>query len=759
MNDLLEQFLVETRELVQSGTEDLLSLEAAPGDAEALNRVFRAFHTLKGGVGLFDYPAWFALLHAAEDGLSAARAGTLAVNAVLVDLSLEALDATARWTDAVEATERLPETATAEAATLADRYRSLLDRAPEAGVTAASALPDWAARLVGSTDAGTPTTALRYRPRSDCFFSGDDPLGFVRKVPGLLAVSVEPAGPRPAGEEFDAYACNLDIAILTNSGRPELDAVFRLVADQVTVVDVPDGGRQPAPTGVDRGDAALAETEPVVAAILSEQVRVLAATGDATIAAGCLEACARSVANAMAFAGRTEEAERCRLDSVGGRQGLRATIEAVLAGRPGEMPAAVAEAAAEGSEQAGGDAVRTLRVDAARVDALVALVGELVVARNALSHVATRAEAGEDAATLARAIRDADANMGRLSMALHRNAVSLRLMPLSQVFRRFTRPVRDAVRGLGKEVVLEMEGEGTEADREIVENLFEPLLHVVRNAVDHGLEGVEDRLRLGKPAVGRIRIAAGPDGDGIVVSVSDDGRGIDPAFIRRRSAERGLRSPHALADMDDAAVVDLIFAPGFSTADSVGALSGRGVGMDAVRVAAGRMGGRVSVESRVGAGTTVSLHLPRTIALSRILVVGVGEESYGIAMDAVLEVVRVPRSGIRAVDGGDAMVRRGRTVPIMRLAELLNRPDPSCTQAKALLLVIRSGGETVALDVDRIQDRLDAVVRPPAGLVGTVPGVGGTTVRGDGGVLLVLDPTALIADAASMGMGRFGEGR
>ena len=367
------------------------------------------------------------------------------------------------------------------------------------------------------------------------------------------------------------------------------------------------------------------------------------------------------------------------------------------------------------------------------------------MARNAFSHLAARAEAGEDNATLARAIREADANIGQLSTALHRSAVSLRLTPLSKVFRRFARPVREVARGLGKEVILDLEGEETEADRGIVENLFEPLLHVVRNAVDHGLEDTDTRRQAGKPEAGHIRIAAGQDGDGIVVSVADDGRGIDPAFIRRRAVERGLRSAEAAAALDDEALSDLIFAPGFSTAESVGALSGRGVGMDAVRVAAERMGGRVSVESHVGFGTTVRLHLPRTIALARIMVVGAGGQSYGIAMDAVVEVLRRPRTGIQALAGGYATVLRGRTVPVFRLVDLVRVGASSIEGPEALLLTVRAGTEAVALEVDRFEDRIEAVVRPPSGLVGTVPGVAGTTLLGDGSVLIVLDPAAMLA--------------
>jgi len=331
--------------------------------------------------------------------------------------------------------------------------------------------------------------------------------------------------------------------------------------------------------------------------------------------------------------------------------------------------------------------------------------------------------------------------------------VSLRLTPLSQVFRRFARPVREAARGLGKDVVLEVTGEETEADRGIVENLFEPLLHVVRNAVDHGLEDAATRRRGGKPEAGLIRIAAAQEGDGIVVSVVDDGGGIDPAFIRRRAVERGLRSAEAVAAMDDDAVTDLIFAPGFSTAESVGALSGRGVGMDAVRAAADRMGGRVSLESRVGLGTTVRLHLPQTIALARLMVVAAGGESYGIAMELIDAVVRRSRTAIQAVVGGNATVLRGRTVPVLRLADLLGHGGLSEAGPKALLMAVRTGSDSIALEIDRIEDRIEAVVRPPTGLVGSIPGVAGTTSLGDGRVLLVLDPASILAqDRAREGL-------
>lgn len=746
MNELIDQFLVEARELIQSASEDLLALERAPDDAEAVNRVFRAFHTLKGSVALFDFPPMLDALHAAEDGLVAVRAGTLPVDAALIDLSLDTLDATGRWTDAVEATGRLPEDASAVGAGLADRFRALLaPGAEDPAPPGAGARPDWVDGLLAAADAATPGTqllAVRYVPRADCFFSGEDPLGLVRRVPSLLAVQVEPAAPWPPVEELDVFACNLAVALLTAAPRADVEAVFRLVADQTTVLPVAaEGGGPPAREPATRAGSAL---DAVTAAVLAEQLLVLATAVEPAAEAGHREAAAAAAVNALIAGGLELEAARCARAASESADALSRVLTAIVeAGAPSG-----ASAASDGGPEAAGagEAARTLRVDAARVDALVTLVGELVVARNALGHLVAEAEAEGGRAALARSIRASDAVIGRLATELHRGIVSLRLLPLAQVFRRFARPVREAARGLGKEIAFAVEGEDTEADRLIVENLFEPLLHVIRNALDHGLESAEVRRGAGKPAGGRIVLRAERAGDSVAVSVSDDGRGIDAALVRRRAAERGLLSEEAAAALDDAAATDLIFAPGFSTAETVSAVSGRGVGMDAVRAAAERLGGSISVESRVGLGTTVRLLLPHAIALTRMVVVGAGQERYGIPMDAVVEVVRLPRERVHAVGGGSATVLRGRTLPVVRLAGLLGShaaaPD---ADPEALLLVVRRDGEAVGFEVDRIEDRFDALVRTASGLVATLPGVVGTTLLGDGQVLLILDPATLLA--------------
>ncbi|QRE73169.1 chemotaxis protein CheA [Methylobacterium aquaticum] len=662
-DDLVADFVAEARDLIQAAAEDLLALDGPAGPG-VLNRVFRAFHTLKGSVALFDWPDMLAALHAAEDGLDAARTGRIATGPDLVDLSLAALDATARWTEAIAATGALPAGTAAESARLVESFRALLapatgepDGVPSGQTPScqtpscqipSSPVPDWAAGLLAALRERPdgPVTALRYVPRADCFFAGDDPLGLVRRLPGLIALDLAPAGPWPPVETLDVFACNLAVTLLTADPPAEVEAVFRLVRDQVVLAALPPASQVPR-------DEPVLEADPVSA-----------------------------------------------------------------------EPAA-----------------RTLRVDAGRLDALVALADDLATARAALGAVVAEAGSGADLAGLLPSLRASDERIGRLAAELHREAVALRLQPLGRVFRRFPRAVRDIARGLGKEVTLSLEGEATEVDRDVAEGLFEPLLHLLRNAVDHGIEPPAARVRAGKPASGRIRLRAESRAERVIVSVSDDGGGLDPALIRARAAERGLRTPDALAGLDEAGVIDLIFAPGFSTAAAVGAVSGRGVGMDAVRAAVSRLGGSCTVESRAGAGTTIRLALPRAQSLARLLLVGIGPELYGLPMEAVDELARVPRERIGDHGLGAATVLRDRTVPVLHLADLLGLPREAAFP-EARLAVLRLGEERVALEVDRFAGRLDGLVRPLPGLA-ALPGLAGTTLTGDGRVLLVLDPETL----------------
>jgi two-component system chemotaxis sensor kinase CheA len=315
----------------------------------------------------------------------------------------------------------------------------------------------------------------------------------------------------------------------------------------------------------------------------------------------------------------------------------------------------------------------------------------------------------------------------------------MRVLPLRTVLQRFPRVLRDMATHLAKPVELKIEGEETEADKAIVEMLFEPLLHIVRNALDHGVESPAERRLQGKPAVAMLRIRAARQADRVLIDISDDGRGIDVQRVREVATERGVITEEVARLMTDTEVVDLVFAPGFSTAAKVTELSGRGVGMDAVRTAVERVGGRVSIESRAGSGTTVKLSLPFSVMMTNVMTVEAGEQMFGIPLDVVVETVRVPRQAIAAVGGGLAIVLRDRTLPVFELAQILGVSQATDTKPEAILVVAAFAGQFGAIRVDRLCERMAVMLEPLAGLLAGTPGIAGTTLLGDGRVLLVLD--------------------
>ena len=388
---------------------------------------------------------------------------------------------------------------------------------------------------------------------------------------------------------------------------------------------------------------------------------------------------------------------------------------------------------------------RVLRVSEAKIEALVNLAGELVVAKNALAHSAKRVDqelAGREVAGAVR--RDHDA-IDRLVAELHGTILQLRMVPAGQVFQSFPRLVRDVSRQLGKKVALVTRGEGTEADKTIVDRLFEPLVHLVRNAVDHGIESPEQRLAAGKTETATVSIEASRIGDRFLLQVTDDGRGIDPTVIRRKAFEKRLMPAEELAALTDEQVIELVFAAGFSTSAELSDISGRGIGMDVVRTAVEQIGGRVSLQSKAGAGTTVRIDLPTTIAMSRIMVVAAGGQLFGISMDAVSETVRVTPDRISQIKNNSGFVFRDRIVPIVALAELMKLPEQARDLTAArLLVVMEAAGRIAALEIDAIRDRLDVVLKPMQGLLAGARGYAGTTLLGNGQVLLVLDIKELL---------------
>ncbi|MBB2899544.1 two-component system chemotaxis sensor kinase CheA [Kineococcus radiotolerans] len=806
-NPLLVQFVAESADLLADVDEGLLRLEAEPGDGDLVNAVFRAAHTFKGSSGLFDLPELTRLTHAAEDLLDAVRAGRLPLTPEMVDALLSAFDTVRRWMPVIEATGRTPGDAGHEADSQSAVLRSWLgggeaptEGAPvpqgtsggTAGPTAPADLPSWVLDLPAerleqlrawlATTAAT-VRAVRYEPDAACFFRGEDPLNLFRQVPALELLHTAPAEPFAGIDEVDEYECVLRFTALTRAAVGELAHVFRYVPEQVEVVEVSadnlarllDG--TPAEPGPAPDAAAASAPDPLHALLLQAQCRLLARVGaDGDDVADGPPLGAARVRSAAGVALRVATA--AGLDTV---PGVAALAEFLATGSAGPLVSWIAATAAgagtpaptvaeQGEAAAAVPAPRTspeddtapapapaedpsraarvLKVEQAKVDKLLDLVGELVVAKNALPFVAQEAEdAGSRA--LARRVLDEYAVVSRVSEELQQAVMDVRMLPVSTAFARAPRLVRDLSRKLGKKVRLVQEGEDTAADKDVIEMLTEPLVHLVRNSLDHGIETPEQRVAAGKPEEATLLLRAAPDGDAVLVEIVDDGRGIDTDAVRRKAYERGLISEEALETLPDEEAAQLIFAPGFSTAEVISDVSGRGVGMDAVRSSIERLGGSVSMENRRGRSLTVRLRLPLTMAVSKVLLLTAGGQRFGVPLDDVVETVRVDREEVTRVAGHPVLALRDDVVPLVSLGGLLGAGGDLSADALNVL-VVRTATGPLGLVVDRFHQNTDVILKPLEGFLAGTPGYCGTALLGDGLVLLVLDVKELNSRAAAL---------
>jgi two-component system chemotaxis sensor kinase CheA len=740
MNEFVEQFLIEARELVQQSTDDLLALEADPADRERLDSAFRAFHTLKGGAGIVEFGAMVSAMHAAEDLLAEVRGGVIDVTAALIGECLSCIDLVVRWLDEIQRGGELPPDAGQAADAVVARLRRVRQSAPEVTAPPAARQDDWLGELTAS-NAGAfqaALTAIRFAPDADSFLKGDDPLARMAGLPGLLALRLAPAAAWPALAELDPFECRLVLTALSGETAERIGTWAAQADGDIEV-------RSLRPSA---GADAAALTAPA-RALIEAQILLLGEGGGDDGFVGRVASAGRVAVNVVRREGQPAQAEaveRSLAASLAARDAapLAAALQGLLDGKAAGGVASAAHEEAAPLREARDAAVRVLRVDVERIDALVKLAGELTVAKNALAHAAALADRDADPKALAVMLKNQHAVFERLALQLQRAVLSLRVLPVRQVFQRFPRLVREMAAGLGKPAALALHGEDVEADKAIVEALFEPLLHVLRNAVDHGVESAEARAAAGKPATALIHLRAERRGEHVIIEVEDDGRGVDVARVRQIAAARGMAMPEALAAMSDAEIVDLIFAPGFSTAAGVTPLSGRGVGMDAVRTAVAQLGGRAQIESRAGVGATVRLTLPFTVVMSRVMTVEAGGQAFGIPLDALVETLRAPREHIVPLGAGSAFVLRERTVPLIDLAASLGTATETATGEAANLVVAEVGGHWVALEVDRVGERMDVMLKPMEGLLAGMPGVAGTTLLGDGRVLIVLDLEELV---------------
>ena len=543
--------------------------------------------------------------------------------------------------------------------------------------------------------------------------------------------------------------------------EPENRAAFRAIVSSLRVLQPPrwsevrraavDGGAPVAgQTSVVPSPAAPHDpiAEETALRIIAVQRQILALPGVGAQTRGRNAAATATLAACLRALGRPEAvaAQRVQTAQVQAAQVQTAQVQAAQPAQSTQTPGADTEVRFGRRAEDTVLGAKSLKVDQAKIDRLMNLIGEMVVSKNALPYLAGRAETVYGSREFAREIKSQYAVINRIAEEMQDAIMQVRMMPVSFVFQRFPRLVRDISHKLGKRVDLELQGEDTEADKNIIEALGDPLVHLVRNSLDHAFESPEGRAAAGKPAAGRLTLRASQESDRVLIQIEDDGKGIDPQVIKRKAYERGVIDEATLERISDQEAVNLIFAPGLSTAETVSDLSGRGVGMDAVRSAVEKANGTVHVHSVLGQGTRVTLSLPLSMAVTDVMIVDTDGQTFGFPMDTVIETVRLHPSRITGIKNSQATVLRGRLVALKSLNSLLGLPAAPKTNADGELavLVVRVGDEPVGLIVDQFHEVVDVILKPMAGVLGRLSAYAGSALMGDGSVLMVLNVKELL---------------
>ena len=389
---------------------------------------------------------------------------------------------------------------------------------------------------------------------------------------------------------------------------------------------------------------------------------------------------------------------------------------------------------------------RTIRVDVAKLDELINLVGELVLERNRLQHLSrTFSEGQASKEEFESALMQSTGRLSFITDELQTAGLSTRMVSVEAIFRRFPRMVRDLAASLGKQIELVIRGEDTELDKTVAEEIADPLIHLLRNSLDHGIERPQIRIEHGKPPKGTVRVEARQEGDNVIIEIADDGAGMDRSRLAKKALEKGLITQDQLAAMTPREILDLIFLPGFSTAEQVSDVSGRGVGMDVVRSNMKKLNGTVDLESELGHGSCVRLRLPLTLAILPVLLVAVDRETYALPLRSVVETIRVNVRDLHRANHVDMLRLRDRVLPVCWLQQAVGLPAKSRAEQQLLRVVVLAAGEKrVGLVVDQLVGQEETVIKPISSHLRHIQGLSGATISGDGEVRLILDPAGII---------------
>ncbi|MCM1193458.1 MAG: chemotaxis protein CheA [Butyrivibrio sp.] len=705
VNQYLEIFLDETKEHLQNLNTQILELESDPEGEDTVNEIFRAAHSLKGMAGTMGYKRMQNLTHDMENVFSEVRNGNIKVQPKLIDVLFQCLDALEEYTDNIQ----------------------------------------------NNADEGTNDNEGLIKQLNDILNGGADAAPAKEKETSGEAASAEPVG----GEKWNEIALDdsqisvikeaqnqgkkvygLNVVVQENCILKAARAflVFKAVEEMAEIIISVPSAQDVEDEKFDRDFTLMllsdAELDKIIEAAESVS-EIEKAIGESIV----LE---NNPSYQKAEAEKEETAQPAEEEKAVPAESAAASGAAHAEAAP--APAQAAPAKPDVKKASSKPVVnRTVRVDIEKLDSLMNLVSELIIAKNSLVSAS-----GQEQTNTNSAFNEQIEYLEQVTTNLHESVMKVRMVPIENVVNKFPRMIRDLSKKLDKKLELYMTGEETELDRTVVDEIGDPLMHLLRNSADHGIESAELRAQRGKPSVGSIFLDAYQDGNNVVIEVRDDGNGIDTEAVKEKAIERGTITPEQAANMTDKEIVNLLFLPSFSTAKKVTDVSGRGVGLDVVRSKIESLSGEVEVKTKLGEGSTWTIRLPLTLAIIQALMVVVGDEKYAISLGSIQTLEDIAPSDVKLVQNKEVIHLRGQVIPLIRLNEVLDIESRKAADENLIVVIVKKGDNMAGLVIDELIGQQEIVIKSLGKYIKQCKFISGATILGDGEIALILDANALI---------------
>ncbi len=781
LGEIVEEFVVEAEELVEKLDGDFVTLEKQPEDGELLNEVFRTAHTLKGMASFLGFEQITKLAHRMEDVLNKLRRGEMAISPGMMDVLLLGLDRLRTLVEEVKEHQK----DVSDVSDVVEKLQGVLEdstASEESSEAVVNEVEDDGAETIEAEpgeDASSGETEVREEASLQ---EGDgEPVvvqGSEEPVAELIQSAPEEEEEEDAGDTMDVDAFSEEMAEILQDFIVETEEIIEKLDQNLVALE----GR---PDDLDllneifrsahtiKGTSSfLGFTQMTRLTHRAEDVLNKLRKGELSVNADRMDALLEAADAIKMLLDRIKEQNLEKVDLSHVMAMLEGTMteqggapvvleEKTSEAEPEPEKPVDKEPAARGSAKKAPEKAKssppkmsgksvtdqTVRVDVDRLDNLMNWVGELSLEKNRLNRITSLFEGAEDVEELSGQLNDVNAKMAFITTELQTAVMKTRMLPVGKVFGKFPRMVRDLARDAGKQIDLRISGEETELDKSVVEEIGDPLVHLIRNAVDHGIGTPADRAQAGKPEKGTVKLWAEHQGNHIVIAIEDDGKGMDPEVLKKKAIEKGVLNEADAERMSDRDAWNLIFAPGFSTAAKVTNVSGRGVGMDVVKTNVAKLNGIIDIDSELGAGTRITIKLPLTLAIVNGLLVKVSDETYIIPLVSVMETVRPQSEQMSTINGREVIRLRDQVLPLLRFDEVYDVPRNNGHMDIPYVVVVAVADKQIGLAVDDLMGQEEVVIKTLGKYLGDMQGIAGSAILGDGRVRLIVD----VADLVRMG--------